>query len=299
MGYESEWVAGIDHAAGHGDPHERRTILLAFAVAGLGVISLATGHFAAVWQPVPKSLPGQQALAYANGVLMAALGVGMLGRRTRARAALILTAYFVVWFVLLHGPVVAAAPGVAANWSGFGECGTLIVGAILMFAGATAREDDPWARFLAGDRGVRIARITFALAAFLMSLDKLAYLKGNADFPPAWIRHWIGWGYLVGIGFIATGLAVSCRILPRLATCLAARMMSLLALTSELDRADGLLGDLRRRLAHRRVLSRRPLVRVAVAPHCGVSRLPFSDAVGRRWRSSAAPGEGVSVCSEP
>ena len=35
MGYESERVAGIDHAAGHGDPHERRTITDPGAVAGL------------------------------------------------------------------------------------------------------------------------------------------------------------------------------------------------------------------------------------------------------------------------
>ncbi len=35
MGYESERVAGIDHAAGHGDPHERRTITDPGAAAGL------------------------------------------------------------------------------------------------------------------------------------------------------------------------------------------------------------------------------------------------------------------------
>jgi hypothetical protein len=205
-------------------------IIFALAVVGLGVISLATDHFAAVWEPVPKGLPARHALAYANGVLMLLLGTGLLLRRARERAALLLTVFFALWFVLLHIPIVVAAPGNAGDWSGFGECGTLITGAMLVFAGATAREGNSRPRFLTGDRGIGLARVVFALSAFLMSLGNLAYLRDNADFPPAWIPHWMGWGYLVGLGFIATGLAVLSRTLPRVATCAAAWMMSLLTL---------------------------------------------------------------------
>lgn len=205
-------------------------ITFALAIAGLGVISLATGHFGSVWEPVPKGLPARHALAYANGVLMLTLGAGLLWPRARARAALALAAFFSLWFVLLHVPIAWAAPRVANSWSGFGECGTLIVGATLVFAGATAPADGFRASFLSGDRGVRLSRVAFAFAAFLMSLANLAYLQANADFPPAWIPHWIGWGYLVGLGFIATGLAVLCRVVARLATCLAAWMMTLVTL---------------------------------------------------------------------
>ena len=205
-------------------------LIFALAIVGLGVISLSTGHFAAVWQPVPQGLPGRHALAYANGVLMVVLGAGVLLRCARAGAALVLSAYFVLWFVLLHVPIVAAKPGSADAWSGFGENGSLIAGGILLFALAPLRTEDAWAPFLSGHRGVRIARVVFAFATFLMSLDNLAYLRGNADFPPAWIPHWMGWGYLVGIAFIATGLAILCRVLPRLATHLTAGMMSLLTL---------------------------------------------------------------------
>jgi hypothetical protein len=205
-------------------------IIFALAVAGLGVLSLATGHFAAVWEPVPKGLPWRHALAYANGALLLVLGAGLLPRRTRGRAALALTVCFALWFVLLHVPVVLAAPAVADNWSGFGECGTLIVGAMLLFAGATTPTPGSWTRFLAADAGIHVARVSFALAAFLMSLDNLAYLRANADFPPGWVPHWIGWGWLVGIGLIATGLAVLSGTLARLATQAAAWMMALLTL---------------------------------------------------------------------
>ena len=63
------------------------TVLFALAVAGLDVISLTTGHFAAVWQPVPMTLPARLALAYANSALMVVLGSGLLWRRTLAHAA--------------------------------------------------------------------------------------------------------------------------------------------------------------------------------------------------------------------
>ncbi len=204
--------------------------IFSLAVIGLGVISLATGHFASVWQPVPKDLPARLILAYANGVLMVGLGAGLLWRRLQGRSALALGAYFALWFVLLHGPIVAASPGVADHWSGFGENAALIVGALLLYAAAPMTAEPGWAPWLRGDAGVRAGRVLFAVAAFLMSLDNLAYLRANADFPPVWIPHWMGWGYLVGCGFIAVGLAVLCRIAARLATCLAAGMMSALTL---------------------------------------------------------------------
>ncbi len=204
--------------------------IFSLAVIGLGIISLATGHFASVWQPVPKDLPARLILAYANGVLMVGLGAGLLSRSLRARSALVLGVYFALWFVLLHAPIVAASPGVADHWSGLGENATLIVGALLVYATAPMTVEPGWAQWLRGDAGVRSGRVLFALAAFLMSLDNLAYPRANADFPPAWIPHWMGWGYLVGCGFIATGLAVLFRIAVRLATGLAAGMMSALTL---------------------------------------------------------------------
>jgi hypothetical protein len=204
--------------------------IFSLAIIGLGGISLATGHFASVWQPVPKDLPARLILAYANGVLMVGLGAGLLSRSLQARAALALGVYFALWFVLLHGPIVAASPGVADHWSAFGENATLIVGALLLYAAAPMAGEPDSARWLRGARGVRTGCVVFALAACLMSLDNLAYLRANADFPPAWIPHWMGWGYLVGCGFIATGLAILCRIAARLATCLAASMMSALTL---------------------------------------------------------------------
>lgn len=201
----------------------------ALAVTGLSVISPAMGHFAAVWQPVPQALAGRLILAHANGVLVVGrLGAGPLARHTRGPAALALSAYCALWFVLLHVPLVLASGAVADRCSGLGENATLIVGGLLVYADVTVACVPRWIRPLPGARAVRLGRVLFAPAAFRMSREHLAHPCGNADFPPQWLAHRMGWGYLVGFGYIATGLAILWRTLPRLASVVAASMMSAL-----------------------------------------------------------------------
>lgn len=205
-------------------------IVFALGIAGLGVLGLATGHFAAVWQPVPAHLPAREVFAYANGVLMLALGVGLLVKRLSGLAACILTLYFLVWSILLRGRIVVAAPRAVTSWSALGENGTLIVGGLMLIAACSAQSLRSLPGFLKGGSGERVARIVFAFAVFLMSLINFAYPKANADFPPAWIPHWYGWGYLVGSGYVATGVSILSGICPKVATHAVAVMMSLLTL---------------------------------------------------------------------
>lgn len=205
-------------------------VIFAAAITGLGVLGLVTGHYAAVWQPVPTWLPAREALAYVNGALMCALGLGMLMKRTITLAALGITAYLLIWFFFLHVPIVAAHPFVPDRWSGFGENGALIVGGYILLAFLSATDNSSLSNFMKRISSVRIAQIVFALSCFLMSLDNLAYPKANANFPPAWIPHWYGWGYLAGAGYVAAGFGILLRVCPRLAANSAAGMMSLFTL---------------------------------------------------------------------
>lgn len=205
-------------------------ILFALAIFGLGVVGLTTGHFADGMQPVPAHFPARDVLAHANGVLMLVLGLGLLVKRSAGLAAVVLTVYLLIWFFLLHGPIVISAPLVADNWSGFGENGTLIVGGLVLIATCSAQSVPSLPKFLKGITGVHIARIVFAFAAFLMTMDNFPYPKANADFPPTWIPHWYGWGYLVGSAYVATGLSILFRICSKFATNAAAAMMSLITL---------------------------------------------------------------------
>ncbi|HEY4211305.1 MAG TPA: hypothetical protein VGM84_07475 [Steroidobacteraceae bacterium] len=52
--------------------------LFVVSLVGLGLVALLHGDFALVWQPGPASLPARVAVAYATGVLMIAVGLGLL-----------------------------------------------------------------------------------------------------------------------------------------------------------------------------------------------------------------------------
>ena len=49
--------------------------VFAVALAGFGVLSLSSGDFAYLWQPVPPWLLGHPLLAYASGALLLVCGV--------------------------------------------------------------------------------------------------------------------------------------------------------------------------------------------------------------------------------
>jgi hypothetical protein len=94
--------------------------LFVIGLLGLGVLALHYRDFALVWQPVPAGVPARAAVACASGVLMIALGVGLLIRRTRLWSVRILFPYLALWASLkLHD--VVTAPGTEASWLGLGE----------------------------------------------------------------------------------------------------------------------------------------------------------------------------------
>ncbi len=211
-------------------PHGRSTrgiapqVTFAAAIAGLGVLGLATGHFASVWQPVPRSFPGREALAYVNGILMCALGMGLLLKRTRARASLVLTLYLASW-LLLHVPIVVRSPTIENNWAGLAENSTLVTGALALFA-SSADASCVRLRALAGVSGIRLARIIFVLALPLMSLDELLYARATASYIPGWIPAHLFFACFTGAAQMATAGAVGFGFLPRLATMLQAAMFA-------------------------------------------------------------------------
>ena len=84
--------------------------------------------------------------------------------------------------------------------------------------------------FATGERGVRIARIVFAVAVFPVGLAHIMYVKETADLVPAWLGFRAGWAYVTGVGQIACSLGLLFSVLPRVAAAAEAGMVSLFAL---------------------------------------------------------------------
>lgn len=203
--------------------------LFAAGMIGLGILALIFGDFALVWQPVAPWFPGRIALAYGSGVLMLLGGAGLLFSATTACATRILFPYLIVW-ALLKVPALVVAWQIEAVWLGIGELTVLMAGGWVLFATLGGVREGSILAFVAGERGVRMARILFAVSLIPIGLSHLVYGQVTAGYVPAWLPYRIGWAYLTGAGQIACGLGVLLRIFPRVAATAEAVMISLFTL---------------------------------------------------------------------
>jgi uncharacterized membrane protein len=183
---------------------------------GLGILALMFGDFALVWQPVPAWVPARAAIAYASGVLMVLLGAGLCFRPTRAWSVRILFPYLILW-ALLKVPDVFTAPGSEGNWLGLGELTLLLSGGWTLFACLSDLPADSTFAFLAGARGLRVARMLFAVSIIPIGLSHIVYLDATAGYVPSWLPFRKGWAVLTGAGQIASGLGILFNVLPRIA----------------------------------------------------------------------------------
>jgi uncharacterized membrane protein len=203
--------------------------LFAVGMIGLGILALIYGDFALVWQPVAQWIPGRTVLAYGSGLLMILTGVGLLIRAAAAWSARILFPYLIVW-ALLKVPALVVAPQIEAVWLGFGELAVLLAGGWVLFARLAGLRDGSPLAFLAGEKGIYLARILFAVSLIPIGLSHLVYVKETVELVPAWLPYRVGWAYLTGAGQIACGLGVLFSILPRVAAWAEAGMISLFTL---------------------------------------------------------------------
>ncbi|WP_158545029.1 DoxX family membrane protein [Dyella monticola] len=203
----------------------RAVFALAFVV--LGLLSLFSGDFAYVWQPVPPGLPARAVLACLSGAVMLLGGVGLLLRRTHAPASFVLLVYTLVWLLVLHVPRVIMGPQHEVNWGGCAEIVTLVAGCWTLYACNARPGRAPYIAALSGANALRMARLAFALALPLIGLEHLIYAKETADMVPAWLPYRMGWAYVTGIAHIAAGFAMALDVLPRLAATLEAWMMGI------------------------------------------------------------------------
>lgn len=198
-------------------------------LTGLGILALIYGDFALVWQPVPAWLPAHAPIAYASGALMLLLAVGLLLPPTRAWSVRILFPYLVLW-ALLKVPDIVTAPGTEGSWLGLGELTLLLSGGWTLFAVFADLAPQSPLNFLAGDRGVRMARILFALSIIPIGLSHLVYVDATAGYVPAWLPFRKGWALLTGTGQIASGLGVLFGVLPQVAAWAEAAQITLYTL---------------------------------------------------------------------
>lgn len=197
----------------------------ALVVIGIGVIGLVKGTFAPIWQPVPKSTPARELLAWLCIVVSLAGGAGLLVKRVAAPAALVLLVWLLAWALLFKGPFVVSAPLVEGSYQSIGENMVLIAAAWVLYAGLATRQSFP-----AGDVGLRLAYPLYGLALIAFGLSHFFYLELTAPLVPAWLPGAVFWAYATGIIYSLCGLALVVGLVPRLAALGAAANITLITL---------------------------------------------------------------------
>ena len=188
----------------------------------LGLVGLAFGDFASVWQPVPAGLPGRTEIAYAVAALFLFAGLAASWRGTAKAGAALLATLFTLCVVLLHVPRIVAHPGVFVTWSGAAEQLALVAAGLMLLAG-TGR---------ARSAGLsRIGQTLFGICLLVFGAAHFVYLAETAAMVPKYLPPGQrAWAVATGIAHIAAGLAILSGILARLAAVLATVMFAAFSL---------------------------------------------------------------------
>jgi uncharacterized membrane protein len=202
-----------------------RAVFAATLIA-LGLYGFVTGQFAAIWEPVPKALPGRQALAYLCALVALVGGAGLFWRRPALAGALLV--WLLAWMPLVTGRFIWGAPLKVGPWENCAETAVLAAAAWTLYADR-ANAAGPLG-FAAGERGLAIGRMIFGLALIVFGLAHFAYLQLTAPLVPGWLPWHVGWAYFTGGTYIAAGVAVISGILARPAAILATVQIGLFTL---------------------------------------------------------------------
>lgn len=200
--------------------------VFAVAMIALGILGLIDSRYAAVWNGMPKSIPGHGALLYLCAIVALICGLGLLWPRTQTLAARVLLIYLVVWTLLFKVRFIILYPLVEGAYQTTGENTVIIAGAWVLYAWFAADWDRRWLGFAIGEHGVRIARALYGLALIAFGLSHFAYLNLTTPLIPAWIPGHVFWAYFTGTAYLAAGVAVILGVFARLAAVLSALQMA-------------------------------------------------------------------------
>jgi uncharacterized membrane protein len=185
-------------------------VLLALAIAGLGGAAIATHQFIGLFQGVPAWLPARAIVAVVIGALCVIGALGMLARRQRDGARLIL-AILAIALVAVYVPLIVANLHSGGAWTLFGETLALASGAA----------------FIALPTQARLARIGFAVTLPLFAALHYFFHGYVASVIPNWIPAHTALAYATGAAMLAAGIAMLAGIQARLAALLTAVMFGL------------------------------------------------------------------------
>jgi uncharacterized membrane protein YphA (DoxX/SURF4 family) len=189
----------------------------------LGLVGLAWGDFATVWQPIqalPFDVPHRAALAYVAAAGLLSAGVAIQWRRS-ARAGFPVLAVLYLIFALLWLPRVIGFPQLFGTWGGFLEEMSLVSAAVLAYA--SLRPGDS----VRASRTVQVSRLFFGVCVLSFGLGHFFALPQTAAMVPQWIPPGQQfWAVATGVAHLLAGVAILAGVLDVLGSRLLTAMLA-------------------------------------------------------------------------
>lgn len=189
----------------------------------LGLVGLAWGDFANVWQPVqalPFTVPHREALAYVAAACLLSAGLAIQWRRSAPAGLLVLAILYFI-FALFWLPRVVGYPHIFGTWGGLLEEMALVTAAVIVYA-SLAQHDS--AR---PSRTVRIGRISFGVCVLSFGLGHFFAIPETAGMVPGWIPPGQQfWAVATGVAHLLAGLSILTGVLDVLGSRLLTLMLA-------------------------------------------------------------------------
>ena len=189
------------------------------AAIAFGIMGLASGNFASIWQPVPTDLPFYRLAAYLFAVLSIIGGIAINSDQFSRVGGWLLAGLFaavcIPWLIR-----VAQFPGMIGTWIGFAEQTALVLAALVVASDGKAREG-------AALRWARLPITLFGICAVIFGLGHFLAPAETAAMVPAWIIPGrLFWALATGAFHVAAGLA----LISGISALLAARLLGVMML---------------------------------------------------------------------
>lgn len=189
----------------------------------LGLVGLAWGDFATVWQPIqalPFAVPHRTALAYVAAAGLLSAGVAIQWRRS-ARAGLLVLAILYFIFALFWLPRVIGFPHLFGTWSGFLEEFALVAAAAVVYSSLLPRGSAGAVRM------ARAGRLAFGVCVLSFGLSHFFAIPQTAGMVPKWIPPGqTFWAVATGVAHLLAGLAILSGVLDVLGSRLLTLMLA-------------------------------------------------------------------------
>jgi hypothetical protein len=189
----------------------------AAVVIGFGVLGVFKPGFTPLWDP---DLPGRTALLYLCAAVSLGTGVGLLWRS--AAAARLLLAYLLAWLLVFPVRELVGAPDLFLGSFACAELAAIAAGAWVLYVWFATDWDRRNLGFIAGNGGLRIARVLYGLSLIPFGVAHFIYIERTISLVPDFLPAPGFWARATAITFLAAAAAIVTGVCARLAAALSA-----------------------------------------------------------------------------